>query len=81
MEWQPIKTAPKDGTIIDLWHKEFHRQTDCMWGLPHHTCGEAGRYCDSEWHGAKRGWVDTTFNDFVVDGTLTHWMPLPEPPK
>ena len=29
--WQPIKTAPRDGTIVDLWHKSFGRITDTWW--------------------------------------------------
>lgn len=31
MEWQPIKTVPKDGTPVDLWHKVGTRITDVWW--------------------------------------------------
>jgi hypothetical protein len=77
--WQPIETVPKDGTIIDLWHEEWGRYSNCKWGFPDHCCGEAESYCDSEWHGMEEDWVDTTFNE-VVAGPFTHWMPLPAAP-
>ena len=30
-QWQPIETAPKDGTIIDLWVPGFGRLVDQWW--------------------------------------------------
>jgi len=81
-EWQDISTAPRDGTSIDLWHKEYGRQTDHYWGMPSHECGEMGQYCDSDWHRAEMGWVDATFNEFAFDPDgFTHFMHLPNPPK
>jgi len=77
-EWQDISTAPRDGTRIDLWGK-FGRATDCYWGKPYHCCGEAGRHCDSEWHGMAHGWVCGTFNH-TLEEDFTHWMSLPAPP-
>ena len=81
--WQPIETAPKDGTFMDLWiGGEFpRREPDCYWGLPDHCCGEMGSLCDSDWHGLDKGWVGSynmPISDF--DGGPTHWMPLPPPP-
>lgn len=79
--WQPIQTAPKDGTVIDLFvGGEFPgRYADCYWGKPEHCCGEMGQYCDSDWHSAKPGWV-TDFNDFLGEEP-THWMPVPAAPR
>lgn len=36
MEWQPIETAPKDGTVVDLWmvsddRPEGYREADAYW--------------------------------------------------
>jgi hypothetical protein len=31
MEWQPIESAPKDGTPVDIWCAGF-RYTDAYWG-------------------------------------------------
>jgi hypothetical protein len=56
--WQPIATAPRDGTVVDLWHKDGFRLTDNWW--------------DSE---------DGVWVSMFDDSDLTHWMPIPEPPK
>ena len=78
--WQPIETAPKDGTVIDLWHEEFGREADCYWGLPHHCCGEMGSLCDSDWHSLEPGWVGTCNEIMSPANAYTHWMPLPPAP-
>lgn len=31
MNWQPISTAPRNGTPVDLWHKRGFRETDTWW--------------------------------------------------
>ncbi|MBB5414043.1 hypothetical protein [Paraburkholderia atlantica] len=81
-EWQPIDSAPKDGTVVDLWiGGEFAgRRASCFWGKPEHDCGEHGRYCDSDWHDLDEGWVDDM--NMPLDGyePPTHWMHLPPPP-
>ena len=79
--WQPIETAPKDGTVIDVW-REAYRET-VYWGLPPHECGEMGHLCDSDWHGLKQpGWVCATFGEFIggEHDPFTHWRPLPTGP-
>ncbi|EMG53118.1 hypothetical protein WYI_13807 [Ochrobactrum sp. CDB2] len=77
--WEPIETAPKDGTIIDLWSSEFGRQPDCFWGKRSHCCGEDGQYCDSDWHSEPESWIDSAQNTQTFDD-ITHWRPLPASP-
>lgn len=67
--WQPIETAPKDGTVVDLWAHwpegdEWRRSADAMWDA---DMGDwrAGQY---------------SFNQYVYAPTVTHWMPLPSAP-
>jgi len=31
MRWQPIETAPKDGTVVDLWTIDGERIPDAFW--------------------------------------------------
>lgn len=68
--WQPIETAPRDETPVDLWScKEGKRYADCRWrwvpelGRPYWFARTGGRM----WN------VGT-------DEHFTHWRPLPEPP-
>lgn len=79
--WSPIDEAPKDGTIVDLWHEEFGRQADMYWGKPQHCCGEYGKYCDSDWHSEPEGWVFSSLNQVIFEDGYTHWMPIPTAPE
>lgn len=78
-EWQPMETAPKDGTAVDVWVDDGegggHRITDAWFGEPSHTCIDS--YCDS------------CPEDLGVEAWRDHWetmlapvawMPLPPPP-
>ena len=72
--WQPIETAPKDGTLIDVWDGRI-RVADVRW------CQE------SLWSAQDRRSLKTGFcvNDPEYGWCLlenpTHWMPLPAPPE
>lgn len=82
--WQTIDSAPKDGTVIDLW---------VVWK----DDGEGKRVADAEWgrgyiafeseRGEKEGWIAEAWGIDGSQGAMdtdelvaTHWMPLPEPP-
>lgn len=70
-EWQPIETAPKDGTVIDLWAVD--RCANCFWYEQEDP--EDWRY--SEW---RQLYSEAPHSSFPLGLEPTHWMPLPEPP-
>ena len=72
-EWQPIETAPKDGTPIIVWGPDISCPCD---GYYPRSC-----WWSQEGHGV---WVvRETANDatYLDPAALTHWQPLPEPLK
>jgi len=74
LQWQPIETAPKDGTTILVWFRQHGAMTVC-WGDRdyNHTSEYAIWLVDDHKHGPYpvRGYSR---------GDDTHWMPLPPPP-
>jgi hypothetical protein len=73
MEWQPIETAPKDGTTIDLWVSAADcafRAVDFKWEVT--ETQKQGQWVRAEkpldWHYGNVGML------------ATHWMPRPAPP-
>lgn len=62
--WQPIETAPKDGSEILLFNSLGNRHIG-RWGH---------RYLGDPIH---EGW---TWDGKQIGGDVTHWMPLPAPP-
>ena len=67
-DWQPIATAPKDGTRVLLdWTDETGRQVPIQAGF---------------WHVRENAWCDThhPLHGQGAHQQPTHWMPLPEPP-
>lgn len=71
-EWQPIETAPKDGSLVLLSNKNG------VW---------AGKYTPVYSSGfvPKNKWSSYLLNHdhfkAKKDITPTHWMPLPKPPE
>lgn len=63
--WQPIETAPKDGTRIICWGPNL-KVAECEW-----------RYEAKRGFSEMRGWFRSNQCPEVQP---THWMPLPPPP-
>ena len=66
-EWQPIETAPKDG--VEILGLKKNGDAHVVYG---HRYGAGGR--EFEWAQFAGD------NSYELKG-LTHWMPLPQPPK
>jgi hypothetical protein len=69
MDWQPIETAPKDGTHILIYCPEEKRiVSSWWWNQPKTKRGGA-------WYGTdpmdRLNWIQFP----------THWTPLPPPPN
>lgn len=65
-EWQPIETAPQDGTpVLGFWKGDGRHVDERNYAL---TLFERGTWLDA---------LDSS----VEYGDPNHWMPLPEPPK
>lgn len=74
MTWQPIETAPKDGTIV----------------LTAHKTKDGIRVVPAQWRASRLhasltlfGWHLCQWSDLNIEHSLspTHWMPLPAPPR
>jgi hypothetical protein len=73
--WQPIETAPKDGTQVLLWvdgHVMLSR-----WYV-HYLNGAPNPHRAPEW---EQGEMYGGFGGYMGPLRPTHWMPLPQPPK
>lgn len=76
-EWQPIETAPKDGTEI-IVYGQFAGEIGGVHKVP--TIGVA------MWDGGRTDyagfeWDACGTDAYAVWWKPTHWMQLPEPPK
>lgn len=68
-EWQPIETAPLDGTFVLVWAPD---QKDKIPFLAQYLPRFPGDV-DGSWY----GWGE----NMSLDVGLTHWMPLPAAPR
>jgi hypothetical protein len=69
--WQPIETAPKDGSVILLWR--YYPIAGKWVDGAEYECefvALGSAYCQFEKNGA-----------YGEDAAVSHWMPLPPPPE
>ena len=81
MDWQPIETAPRDGTPILIWQPDGKRNM-----LTVNEQGDRVEYDDNRYAiGYWRVWQKVSKwmwgNRNCSHVSPTHWMPLPKPPE
>ena len=74
-DWQPIETAPKDGTKILLGGTQYPNTEQDITRI--------GRWYHTGYSVPDNGtFILDVGNNTRIEGTFpTHWMPLPEPPR
>ncbi len=72
MNWQPITTAPKDGTAVLAFWRNKHGGPD-GWGVVQYSEGV------DPWDGSP-GWHEQGNRENAY-GEPDYWMPLPSPPQ
>lgn len=86
MSWQPIASAPKDGSPMLMYCPELNRRVD-----PPELAANTiiGFWLDASWRSiecedfgcmgsSQTGWMSSME---WIEINPTHWMPIPEPPK
>lgn len=83
-EWEPIETAPKDGTQVLVYAPIG--MSIAAWSQDTRGPGVSGHVQTPGWIGwangdeiDDEGW--DTGHGFALQLEPTHWMPLPAPPK
>lgn len=82
--WLPIESAPRDGTVVDLWSRlSGHRVANVQWlhgsKRDPERCGPGGVWE----HLAAEGWAPVNSKEgcgSFTEEQFTHWMPLPAAP-
>lgn len=82
MDWQPIETAPKNGTVVLIYRKieaEYAAEGWAEGSKPGEMlCVWEARWCEPDF--SEGYWADPGDMGRVMDDP-THWMPLPSPPS
>jgi len=84
-EWQPIETAPKDGSeILILAHKMAIQARYCPGEWSEDTPLGPAEYSGAVWcafDDAEQFEIEEYPDGSAHHWPVTHWMPLPAPPK
>jgi len=75
MEWQPIETAPRDGTRILLYRPLAEKTHDYIIDIKRGIPRNEGCWKET----VPDGMDGANYTDGYCKAT--HWMPLPEAPK
>lgn len=70
MNWQPIETAPRDGTVVFVWHVKSLNKYAAF-----DTNVRQARYLAE-----REEWQVESVGGNVAP-VVTHWMPIPPAPK
>lgn len=83
MDWQPINTAPRDGTEIHAWMKYSLVPVAVYYVSREYLASEYGDadYMEAGWYYSLGYPFDDLLPTYPLDEYLTHWTPLPQPPK
>jgi hypothetical protein len=67
--WHLLKTAPRDGSKIDVWTENGVRYVDVFW------------YEGPAFPEGAFVYYDSNLRDLIDVDDATHWMPRPTPPR
>jgi hypothetical protein len=71
MDWRPIETAPKTGTVIRLYNKPTGISADGMWS------SLSGQWWNNWW---PVGQPDSAFTHWKPEPTPARWLPIDTAP-
>lgn len=77
MKYQPIETAPKDGTDVLIWQRWCYVPIVASW--QNYGLSSGGRwYANFEHYDCDS---DACVMSTLDQSLITHWAPLPTPPE
>lgn len=75
MEWQPIETAPKDGTDVLLFFPTYKRQVH----VGHYNIRET--FTHGKLDSRSEGWITGLIWGIGDQAEPSHWMAIPAGPN